>query len=65
MTNQELKEMAILEMKRAIESAYIALDEKFDKLEICDKMVIAEQEREKAFEYLHKMEKAFEKRYCK
>ncbi len=59
MTNSELKAMAIQEMKRAIECAYLGLDEKLDELEV------SEKEREKAFEYIAKMEKAFEKRYCK
>lgn len=59
MKKTELKEMAILEMKRAIETAYYALDEK-----LCD-MDASEQDRDYALRYMVKIEDAFNKRYDK
>ena len=56
MKSTELRDMAI-EMKRAIEAAHLGLDERLDEIEA------SEEDREKAFAYLHRMEQAFEKRY--
>lgn len=57
MKNTELKDMAIREMLNAMESAELGLDARLEEAHA------TEEEREKAFEYLSKMQKAFIKRY--